>query len=116
MLCAYLPRGSAWIVCIRITALGLESVPNVGDNGVHASASPFEACAERCNWLAGDASTDSFGSALIAGGISAETIAAWSVDPQVMVDGKKGSLFDAVEDMDYAECVAKLTAINAENK
>merc|ERR1712048_352156 len=31
--------------------LGLESEPNVGDNGVHASASPFEAFAERNNWL-----------------------------------------------------------------
>ena len=31
--------------------LGLTSVPNVGDNGVHASASPFEALAERTNWL-----------------------------------------------------------------
>ena len=28
--------------------LGLTEVPNVGDNGVHASASPFEALAERC--------------------------------------------------------------------
>ena len=25
--------------------------PNTGDNGVHASASPFEALAERMNWV-----------------------------------------------------------------
>eukprot|EP00966_Prymnesium_polylepis_P180088 4169957-Prymnesium_polylepis.1 len=31
--------------------LGLASEPNVGDNGVHASASPFEALAERLNWM-----------------------------------------------------------------
>lgn len=31
--------------------LGLQSEPNVGDNGVHASASPFEALAERMNWV-----------------------------------------------------------------
>ena len=31
--------------------LGLASQPDVGDNGVHASASPFEALAERMNWL-----------------------------------------------------------------
>jgi hypothetical protein len=31
--------------------LGLDYKPNVGDNGVHASASPFEALAERMNWL-----------------------------------------------------------------
>ena len=34
-------------------ALGLNAEPNVGDNGVHASASPFEALAERLNWLVG---------------------------------------------------------------
>ena len=32
-------------------ALGLAAAPNVGDNGVHASASPFEGMAERMNWL-----------------------------------------------------------------
>jgi hypothetical protein len=31
-------------------ALGLAAEPDVGDNGVHASASPFEALAERMNW------------------------------------------------------------------
>lgn len=31
--------------------LGLAEKPNVGDNGVHASASPFEAMAERVNWV-----------------------------------------------------------------
>jgi hypothetical protein len=35
-------------------------------------------------------------------GLTKATIAAWSVDPQVVLDasGKKGSLFDAVEDLD----------------
>jgi len=32
-------------------ALGLAAAPDVGDNGVHASASPFEALAERLNWF-----------------------------------------------------------------
>jgi hypothetical protein len=31
--------------------LGLKGKPNTGDNGVHASASPFEALSERMNWL-----------------------------------------------------------------
>jgi hypothetical protein len=31
-------------------ALGLPGKPNVGDNGFHGSASPFEALAERANW------------------------------------------------------------------
>ena len=30
---------------------GLAEIPNVGDNAVHASASPFEALCERMNWL-----------------------------------------------------------------
>ena len=46
-------------------SLGLASVPNVGDNGVHASASPFEALAERANWLGAKIETDSFGAALL---------------------------------------------------
>ena len=47
-------------------ALGLSEAPNVGDNGVHASASPFEALAERLNWVGANLETDSFGSALLA--------------------------------------------------
>ncbi len=35
---------------------GLSFEPNVGDNCVHASASPFEGLAERLNWLKADAS------------------------------------------------------------
>jgi hypothetical protein len=31
--------------------MGLATEPNVGDNGVHASASPFEALCERLNWV-----------------------------------------------------------------
>lgn len=96
--------------------LGLKEVPNVGDNGVHASASPFEALAERANWVGAEIEKDSFGSALIAAGLSVDTIKAWSVDPQVNVQGKKGSIFDALEDMDSADCLAKLVAINEENK
>ena len=60
--------------------LGLASEPNKGDNGVHASASPFEGLAEKCNWLGNSISDDSFGQALLAGGISEETIKAWSVE------------------------------------
>ena len=32
-------------------ALGLKGKPNTSDNGVHASASPFEGLAERMNWM-----------------------------------------------------------------
>ena len=89
-------------------ALGLKDVPNVGDNGIHASASPFEGLAERMNWLKADPATDAFGKELLAAGVSVKTIQAWSVDPQV--GGK--SLFDQLEDTDSAECVAKAAALN----
>lgn len=88
--------------------LGLTEVPNVGDNGVHASASPFEALAERCNWLEGVLTEDAYGKALMAAGLSEEKLKEWSVDPQVnLPEGGKGSLFDQLEDMDSTPCMEK---------
>jgi len=92
--------------------LGLATEPNVGDNGVHASASPFEAMAERNNWLGVALDQDPFAQALMTAGISKETIAAWTKDPQVDIgEGKKGSLFDALEDMNASDCLAKASAL-----
>jgi hypothetical protein len=96
--------------------LGLTSVPNKGDNGVHASASPFEGLAEKMNWLGSSVDTDAFGKALLEAGLSKETIADWSVDPRVnMPDGEKGSVFDALEDMNVDPCLAKLVELNKLN-
>lgn len=96
--------------------LGLESVPNKGDNGVHASASPFEGLAEKCNWLGASVDTDPFGKALLSSGLSKKTIAEWSVDPRVNLHGgEKGSVFDALEDMDVDACLAKLVELNKLN-
>lgn len=96
--------------------LGLESVPNKGDNGVHASASPFEGLAEKCNWLGASVDTDPFGKALLSSGLSKKTIAEWSVDPRVKLHGgEKGSVFDALEDMDVDACLAKLVELNKLN-
>merc|ERR1719181_444849 len=69
--------------------LGLKSEPNVGDNGVHASASPFEALAERNNWMGATLEDDAFGKAMLASGIPKATIMEWTKDPQVMYEGKK---------------------------
>merc|ERR1719461_1932516 len=96
--------------------LGLSSEPNVGDNGVHASASPFEALCERMNWLEGKASEDKFGKAMIAAGISETTIKTWSKDPQVEVDGKKASLFDSLEDINADTCLQKSKVIAGAKK
>merc|ERR1712087_532585 len=49
--------------------LGLASEPNTGDNGMHASASPFEGLAERNNWLQAAITNDMFGKLLIGMGI-----------------------------------------------
>lgn len=90
-------------------SLGLASQPNVGENGVHASASPFEAMAERANWLQRPYTDDKFASALLEAGISSSVIDAWTKDPQVpdASSGKKGSLWDQLEDMDTSACLQK---------
>ena len=96
--------------------LGLASKPDKGDNGVHASASPFEGLAEQNNWLGKSIEELSFGKALIKGGLSVATIKEWSVDPRVkQLDGSQGSVFDALEDMDVDECLAKLVQLNGIN-
>lgn len=97
--------------------LGLKSKPNTGDNGVHASASPFEAMAERANWLGATVESDAFGKAMLASKVSATTIADWSGDSQVSVDGEteKGktmSVFDTLEDLDADDVLAKLSKIH----
>jgi len=94
-------------------ALGLTGSPDGSDNGVHASASPFEGFAERSNWLENSASEDAFGKVLLEAGVSAERIAAWSKDPQVnRPDGSKGSVFDALEDLDSDACLNKFLEIS----
>merc|ERR1719181_2590738 len=93
--------------------LGLKSEPNVGDNGVHASASPFEAFAERNNWMGIPIFKDRFGRLMLSEDVPMDTIKAWSVDPQVTIaEGKKGSIFDALEDMDVSDCLAKVVALS----
>ena len=98
--------------------LGLKSEPNVGDNAVHASASPFEGMAERMNWLGVKCAKDTFCSALVAAGLPESTIRAWSVDPQIIIntEGKKGSTFDAVEDLDANPCAEKIRVLQSYQK
>jgi len=102
------------IINARWKQLGLTSAPNTGDNGVHASASPFEAMAERHNWLGVPLPEDPFGAKLLDAGISANWIKAGCVDPQVKQasSGEMGSLFDAIEDTDFTECCLKLKELS----
>lgn len=87
--------------------LGLKAIPNVGDNGVHASASPFEGLAERMNWLKASVTEDIFGAKLISAGLSVDTINAYKIDPQV----KGKSLFDQLEDKDCDDCIATIVEL-----
>jgi nucleoside diphosphate kinase len=98
--------------------LGLKAEPNVGDNGIHASASPFEGMAERLNWLGVKCQDDDFCDALLRQGIPESVVTNWCTDPQVKInaEGKKGSLFDQLEDMDVAPCLKKLNDLYALNK
>jgi len=100
----------------RYEEFGLSSQPNKGDNGVHASASPFEGLAEKLNWLNKSIEEDSFGKALLDAGVPKAIIEEWSVDPRVgLPDGGKGSIFDALEDKDVADCIAKMVELNTFN-
>jgi hypothetical protein len=89
-------------------SLGLPLEPNVGENCVHASASPFEGLAERMNWLKAPVSEDPFGAALLKAGVPETTVQAWSVDPQV----KGKSIFDQLEDKDAKECLDKIVELS----
>ena len=49
---------------------------------------------------------------MMAKGIARETIAKWSVDPQVThPEEGRGSVFDLLEDLDVEECLAKCLTI-----
>lgn len=50
--------------------------------------SPFEALAERINWLGANPETDKFGAACIAAGIVPDTLALWGTDPVVKFEGR----------------------------
>jgi len=94
--------------------LGLSGEPNTGDNGVHASASPFEGLAEKMNWLQVKPSEDAFGAAIIGDGLDEATLKEWILDPVVKYSAdSKGSLFDALEDSDVDACAAKLKELKA---
>jgi len=88
--------------------LDLTAEPDVADNAVHGSASPFEAYAERANWLGHRAQRDPFGKLLLKAGVTQSLIKEWSNDPQVTFGllPMTRSLFDTLEDTDSDYCLA----------
>jgi nucleoside diphosphate kinase len=97
--------------------LGLAAAPNVGENCVHASASPFEALAERMNWLGYKADKDKFGKDLLDAGVRPKTIKDWTLDPVVSYGNKQSptskSIWDTLEDMDSPACAEKCAEVDA---
>jgi len=95
-------------VLAKWSDLGLKAKPDTGDNGVHASASPFESFAERANWLGYRADRDPFGRLLLKAGVTRSLIKEWSKDPQVTfgVLPIKKSIYDTLEDTDSDYCLA----------
>lgn len=112
------PKGSIRRTILEeYKALGLTTKPNTGDNGVHASASPFEGLAERVNWLGADVDSDAFGKGMLAAKVSKGKISEWSGDSQVSVagetaPGKTMSVFDTLEDLDADDSLAKMSKIH----
>jgi len=109
------PNSARNLILHNWEALGLASCPDTGDNGVHASASPFEALAERANWLGASIDNDFFGRALLASGLPLSTIQEWCSDPTVTFEDQKQSLFDLLEDLNARDCLSKASAILQES-
>lgn len=82
--------------------LGLREETNYQDNGVHASAGPLEALRERAIWLGDDPRADDFGAAL------GSRVEALIENPDVSMGGKRGSVFDLLEDVDSGEALDML--------
>ena len=109
-------RNGEWSETL-VLAFQLQYLPSWSTiNSIQLIKSYFDCNLDISNWLGASADTDAFGKALIGSGLSKLTIADWSVDPRVTLPGgQKGSVFDALEDMDVDDCLAKLVEMNKLN-
>jgi hypothetical protein len=81
--------------------LGLPNIPNSEENCIHASASAFEAFAERCNWLNTPWMSDPVGSRLFPLGMTPYIVQDWLNNS--MVRGKR--IFDHMQGLGCQECL-----------
>ena len=77
----------------------------------------IQGLAEKMNWLKKTSHDEAFGSALLKGGISDETIKQWCVDCQVVTETSDtgpvyGGIFDTLEDTDVEDCLEKCIKFN----
>ena len=101
----------------RRAEFGLGEV-NQGFNGVHLSAGPLEGLVELVRFASDRAAGTSlspqetcFGRLLAAAGFSAQRVQALMANPDLNVDGQQISAFDLTEEMDAAEAVQALNAV-----
>jgi hypothetical protein len=92
----------------RWAELGLASQPTTTDNGVHASAGPVEAMAERHIWLGTPLTSDVFGKALLSAGATESLLQQLAANEVVAIGAKKGPAFDLTEDMQSSVVIGTL--------
>ncbi|CUF98075.1 Hypothetical protein, putative [Bodo saltans] len=88
--------------------LGLREAPNTSDNGIHASASPLEAMAERHIWLNQRLENDVLCRMAEQRQASATYLVKWVQNPVITVEGRTGCAFDLFEDADTVEVLRLL--------
>jgi hypothetical protein len=91
------------IIASEWKELNLVSEPNMEDNGIHSSASAFEAFVERMIWLNETSLTnDPFASKMLNAGIPETSIREWSLDSTVA----DKSVFELMENKGTEECIS----------
>lgn len=88
-------------------------------NGVHVSAGPVEAMVEVCRYMSDfdrrsvlEPEETTFGHLLLAHGITREHVRVCATNPEVAVDGRRLSLFDATEERDAVDAADIIAALN----
>ena len=64
-----------------------------------------------CDAMVPCAPADFYGKGMLAAGVTAQMITAWSADPNVLYQGTNGSIFDKLEDLNSDVCLAKAADI-----
>ena len=95
------PESLRGVMCREWKELGLSAVPNSEENCLHASASAFEAFAERCNWLKAPWTIDPVGSRLFALGMTPHVVQEWLNNS--VVKGKR--VFEHMAGAGCEECL-----------
>lgn len=91
------------IIALEWRELNLANEPNMENNGIHASASAFEAFVERAIWLNETSfADDPFASNLLDAGIPEKYLEEWSLNSTVA----QKSVFDHMENKGTEECIS----------